>query len=74
MEDAVYFVREPPIARIDGSNVYVEVVTGGRTFRFEGPVSTFLATFAHFGSVASEWRAKRQYSILEGGNVTQLRS
>lgn len=74
MDDAVYFVREPPVARIDGQNVYVEVKTGNRTFRFEGPVSVFIATFTHFGSVASEWRAKREYDILDGGNVTHLRT
>lgn len=56
MDDAVYFVREPPIVRLDGGNVYVEVVSGDRVFRFEATVNTFLATFAVFGRVAHEWR------------------
>jgi hypothetical protein len=74
MEQPVYFVREPPVATLEGANVYVEVASGGQVFRFEGPVSVFLATFAHFGAVASEWNAKREYAMLDGGNVTQLRS
>jgi hypothetical protein len=65
MDDAVFFVREPPIARIEGGNVYVEVASGGRVFRFEGPISVFIATFAHFGAVAKEWRdTERTAEIL----------
>ena len=55
-DEAVYFVAEPPVATIEGGNVYVEVRSGGRKFRFEGPVSVFLQTFAHFGQVARQWR------------------
>lgn len=56
MADAVFFVREPPVAKLEGGNVYVEVRSGDRIFCFEGPISVFIATFAHFGDVAREWR------------------
>jgi hypothetical protein len=63
MDDAVYFVREPPVAKLEGGNVYVEVRSGEKIFRFEGSISVFIGTFRHFGEVASQWRVEQSGKV-----------
>lgn len=63
MDNAVFFVGEPPVAKLEGGNVYVEVRSGARIFCFEGPISVFIATFRHFAEVAGEWRVEQNGKI-----------
>jgi hypothetical protein len=47
VDDSVYFVTEPVELRLDGANVNAIVKSGHRTFEFECPINTFLASFAN---------------------------
>jgi hypothetical protein len=52
VDDSVYFVTEPVELRLDGANVNAIVKSGHRTFEFECPINTFLASFANSAVIA----------------------
>jgi hypothetical protein len=59
VDDSVYFVTEPVELRLDGANVNAIVKSGHRTFEFECPINTFLASFANSAVIAHQWRGGR---------------